>query len=153
MATLSKHGEELGRIELLTSKIAYFSDGKILRNNGNGWKLYRKVKPGVDPMEAFQARVAAQAQFLDVRPCFVEFKRLFHSMFSFSHRYMAKTGLEMLGNDADGLWSELNDMAHIDCDISELVELCRLYEASCEEAKELKDPTNCLSPSNNMAIS
>lgn len=139
MATLSKHGVEVGRLEKLTCKIAYFSDGKILRNCGDGWKLWRKCKPGVDPAAAFQARKQGHDKFIEQRPCYAEFKRLLHSFCSFSHRYMVYTVLQSLANDPDGVWSELNDMLQISCGIEEVVELCQAYEASCLEAQQLKE--------------
>ena len=138
MATLSKHGEEIGRLELLTSKVAYYSDGKILRNQGNGWKLFRKVKPGVNVNEAFHHRLSSQSEFAAQRPAFIEFKRQLHAIASFQDRYMVKAALEMLANDPDGLWSELNDMLRISCGVDEVVNLCRAYEASIQESKNLK---------------
>ena len=54
MATLSKHGVELGRIKYTTKIDAYFADGKVLRNQGFGWKIKYKVKPGNDPKDVFE---------------------------------------------------------------------------------------------------
>ncbi len=54
MATLSKHGKELGRLRFGTYDKAYFADGTILKNSGFGCKVSGKVKDGLDPLEFFQ---------------------------------------------------------------------------------------------------
>lgn len=141
MATLSKHGVKLAEIERLTSKLAYMSDGKILRNMGDGWKRYAHVKDGIDPEQHARNQVAKYAQFLEDRPMFAAYRKALHSAVCFSQRYLVKTCLDMLANDPDGVWSELNDMAHVSIDIDECVELCRLHELASEETKRLKAAT------------
>ena len=115
------------------------ADGKILKNRGDGWKLHAKVKPGFTPEYAYAAAKQQAEEFLAKRPAFAEFKRAMFAEFSFSERFMVKAALEALSDDPDGAWVELNDMARISCDIETVVELCRLYNASCEEAKALKN--------------
>lgn len=48
MATLSKNGVETHRVELLRKTYSFRSNGKILKNDGFGWKLVT-LKAGVTP--------------------------------------------------------------------------------------------------------
>jgi hypothetical protein len=41
MATLSKHGHEVARFDYLRFILSFRSDGSILKNEGDGWKLAR----------------------------------------------------------------------------------------------------------------
>ena len=135
MATLSKHGEKLTEIERLASKIAYMSDGTILRNHGDGWKLWRKVKPGVDVAAHAKERAESYEKFLMERPAFAAYREALHKTVCFSQRYLVKEVLSMFANDPDGVWSELNDMANVPIDVDECVELCGLHEAASAETK------------------
>lgn len=54
MAKLSVHGKEIGTVYLTTKAKRYMSDGKILVNQGFGWKLGPKLKPGVTVEDAYQ---------------------------------------------------------------------------------------------------
>ena len=147
MATLNKHGVKLAEIERLTSKVAYMSDGKILRNQGDGWKLYRHVKPGVDIAEHAASQTQRYADHLSARPMLAAclrptdrqaYRKALHDCVCFSQPYMVSSVLEMLANDPDGVWSELNDMLHIPIDLDDCVELCRAYESAAEESKRFK---------------
>jgi hypothetical protein len=144
MATISKHGEEFLRIERLADKIAYFSDGKILRNQGNGWKLWRKVKPGVDLVAHAAERKAFSERWQSERPAYTAFKREFHAIVSFSERYMFLTLLQTLANDPDGVWVEANDMLRISIGVEECCDLCRLYEAYAAECKSQREESNAV---------
>lgn len=135
MATLSKHGAQLAVIERLTSKVAYMSDGKILRNQGDGWKCYRRLKPGVDASEHAKQAQTNYSKLLAERPALAAYRAALHSTVSNGQRFLVNECLNMLANDPDGVWSELNDMAHIAIDIDECVELCRLHEAASRETK------------------
>lgn len=137
MATLYKHGE-IGQIERATCKIAYCADGQVLRNQGDGWKTWKKLKPGVNPQEHFDKAKANYANKLATMPAFAEWRRLLHSIVSFSHRYMVSTVISTMPQDPDGVWSECNDMLNISMDVEEAVALCRAYEAAEQEAKEIK---------------
>lgn len=137
MATLYKHGE-LGQIERATSKIAYCADGQILRNQGDGWKQWKRLKPGVDAREHFEKAKASYARKLETLPAFAEYRRLLHAEISFSHRYMVATVISTMPQDPDGVWSELNDMLSISIGVNEVVELCRAFEAAEREASAMK---------------
>ena len=144
MAVLSKHGAEIGRIEKLTSIVAYMADGKILRNQGDGWKQYRKVKPGINPQDAFNRSLEAATQFKAERPCYVEYKKQLHALACNGKRCLVHMTVETLGNDHDGVWSELNDMIGISCSFDEVADLCRAYDAMIAE----QDRINASKPAN-----
>jgi len=140
MATLYKHGE-LGQIERVAHKVAYCLDGKILRNQGDGWKLWKALKPGIDAREHFEKAKANYAAKLSEKPAFAEWRKLFHDTFSFTNRYMALTVISSMPQDPDGVWSELNDMLNISCGIDEIVAVCRAYEAAELESKPQVEAT------------
>lgn len=137
MATLSKHGATLLVIERLSSKLAYMSDGNILINQGDGWKCWRKVKPGVDPVTHAREREERYKQFLVERPGYAEYRRVLHAIACNGKRSLVRMAVEMLGNDVDGLWSELNDHADVSVTVDDCVELSRAYDWSQREAKEI----------------
>lgn len=139
MAKLSAHGAKLGELDYLTQRVAFMSDGKILRNCGDGWKLYRTVKPGIDPATHWQARKARFESNRLTKPDWYAYRAALHDCASFSERYLVHACLEMLSNDPDGVWSELNDHAGIHLDIDECVQLCRLFDAAVAESKTLKN--------------
>lgn len=142
MATLYKHGE-LGQIERVAYKVAYCLDGKILRNQGDGWKLWKALKPGIDAREHFEKAKANYAAKLAEKPAFAEWRKLFHDTFSFTNRYMALTVISSMPQDPDGVWSELNDYCRISCGIDEVVEVCRAYQAAELESKPVtSEPVN-----------
>jgi hypothetical protein len=58
MARLKSHGTELGRLEYSDCRVAVMSDGSVLRNQGAGWKRWKRLKAGVDPI-AYAAKVRA----------------------------------------------------------------------------------------------
>lgn len=138
MATLSKHGQ-IGQIERLTFKVAYCHDGQILRNQGDGWKVWKRLKPefASDPVGAFERAKARYAEKLATRPEFAAWRSMLHELVSFSHRWMVVTAIEMMPQDPDGVWSTLDDYSTlgIDLSIEDCVQLCRAYEAASAEAK------------------
>ena len=56
MARLKCHGQELGRVTYLSTIVTVMSDGTLLSNDGHGWKLYRKCKPGVTSEQVLKGR-------------------------------------------------------------------------------------------------
>lgn len=141
MATLSKHGGELLSIHGLTSDVSYRSDGQIMRNYGSGWKLWKKVKAGVSPVEAAQrakerteqadrelpARAALHAWVLDNCPL--------------SHRWKLIETVKLLADDSDGIFSAFDDDFSANglrgrYSFEDCADLCRLYRAAMVEAQE-----------------
>ena len=45
MAKLSAHGAEVGRVEYIGKVKAYFADGKVLVNHGQGWTTLDNKTP------------------------------------------------------------------------------------------------------------
>jgi len=134
MATLSKHGQEVGRISYLIKRKAYFSDRSILVNKGDGWKVWGKIKPDKSPTAVYQKHAAYQKQKLAKRTHFANFQRELHSLVSFKNRWMVYEAISLMPEDPDGCWSELTDSPwRIDLDLDDLVKLCRLYLLALEE--------------------
>lgn len=140
MAKLSAHGAEIGRIAYTTFILAFMSDGKILRNNGNGWKLYKKCKDGVNPEDVFAKRAASQKEHLSARPCAAAYVKELHALTSIKNRWKLNEAVKMMPSDPDGVWSEACDGYgdNVHADISEIVELCRMYRAAEAEFNSLK---------------
>ena len=80
MAKLSAHGTKIGQIEFSTYAKAYMSDGKVLRNDGFGWKSHASLKSGVTPQQAFDNAKEAQRVFFESRPCLKAYRRELHAM-------------------------------------------------------------------------
>jgi hypothetical protein len=118
------------------------SDGKILRNQGDGWKLFRSVKPGIDPVQHFAAKVEARkARELEC-PAWAAYIKGLCNTVSLSKRWMLHAAIQMLGNDIDGIWSEM-DMHGESLDLEELQALAENFELGQAELKawKAKHPT------------
>lgn len=139
MAKLSAHGREIGRIEFAHSRKAYFEDGKILEDRGHGWKLKAKVKPGITPLEAFTRARDAYAERLRQRPALAAYTDYVHSLAPLSRRWKLVLALQMMPSDPDGIWSDCCDgFDAIDCDLDDIVKLCRLHETAMHEQRALE---------------
>jgi len=135
MATIYKHGGEVGRIEKLTFSMLFCADGKILRNHGDGWKIWRKLKPDVEggPRGSFERCQAEYDAKLDASPEFASWRDKVHE-FPLRKRALVVEAVRLLPADPDGLWSELEDMG---CPVShgEAQALLAAYRAAQAEAK------------------
>ena len=143
MAKLSVHGQEIGRITALTSVKAYFSDGKILKNIGFGWKLHATVKQGIDPKYAYEKAVNRQIENLNNKPALVEYKNALHAMAGMNKRWKLHQTITLMHDDADGVWSECCNgySENVHADINEISTLCALYAEALNESKELNAET------------
>ena len=104
------------------------SDGQILRNSGHGFKLYKKWNPGVDVVAA-TARIAAIHSHREVTmPTWCAYRRSMISTCCVSLRWKMEATIELMPNDADGVWSTMDDFNH-HFDIGEIVALCAVYRA------------------------
>lgn len=143
MAALSKHGEELARIEGLTTRKAYMSDGTVLKNIGFGWKIGAKVRPGFDVREVARRALEIHATMPDRMPARYAFQSFFHDNAPFGQRWKVKSALDMMPDDIDGVWATLDDdyqtrgLLSVD-DVRKLAELNR---AAIEEQKHRKGQT------------
>jgi len=133
MATIYKHGE-LGQIERLTHKVCYCADGKILKNYGHGWKVWGKVKPGIDPKAHFEKCKAKYAEKLATMPAFAAWRKALHDNFSLKNRVLALESIKMLGDDFDGAWASLDDYG-IKVNFDDFMLVCEAYKAACNEAR------------------
>lgn len=115
------------------------SDGKLLRNQGDGWKLWRSVKPGVTPEERAKARQDRINTARIDAPCFTEFKELLHREVSLKNRALVVEIISTMPQDADGCYSELTDHGFWEGDLDGMVDLCRAYEAWQRERAEKKN--------------
>jgi len=143
MAKLSVHGQEIGRITALTSVKAYFSDGKILKNIGFGWKLHAKVKDGIDPNYAYAKAVTRQNDFFEGKPALKEYKKALHTLAGMNKRWKLHQTITLMYDDADGVWAECCNgySENVHADIDEISELCNLYSTALNEMKELTAET------------
>jgi len=143
MAKLSVHGQEIGRITALTSVKAYFSDGKILKNIGFGWKLHAKVKEGIDPTYAYEKAVIRQNDFFKEKPALKEYKKALHTLAGMNKRWKLHQTITLMYDDADGVWAECCNgySENVHADIDEISELCNLYSTALNEMKELTAET------------
>jgi hypothetical protein len=143
MAKLSVHGQEIGRITALTSVKAYFSDGKILKNIGFGWKLHAKVKQGIDPVFAYEKAVIRQNDFFKEKPALKEYKKALHTLAGMNKRWKLHQTITLMYDDADGVWAECCNgySENVHADIDEISELCNLYVTALNEMKELTAET------------
>lgn len=139
MAKLSAHGEELLRLEFTTYRLAYMSDGQALRNVGDGWKKYKKVKDGLNIREVVQDRGQKRLNFRNECPCWARYLDLLVDNFSLEHRAAVHTIIDMMPQDPDGCWSEINDnMGEDSIDLETLVEMCRAWQSAEKEIEEYK---------------
>lgn len=124
MATLSKNGFEIARYDQLRISYSIRSNGKILKNEGFGWKLV-KLKEGISAA-AFHERL--ERIEIKLSPIFLKYRKAVQSEFPLSVRWQYLTLRDLLGSDIDGIWSDLDDRG-IHTDIETLRELHHLYEA------------------------
>lgn len=142
MATLSKHGKEVGRISYLTKIRAYMEDGSVLVHDGTGWGLLGRVLDGVTPLEAFSKAQQRHEDLLEQRYFLSEYRKALHKLAPQSKRYLLHTAVALMPGDPDGVWSELAESydprQRIEADLDDLVELCGLYESARVEASRAK---------------
>lgn len=131
MAKLSTHGIEIGRLVFTAYSKAYMSDGKILKNYGDGWKLSAKLKHGVSMADYFKKSQDRLIEWAIENPEAAEYKKALHNLTSQSNRSKLNISIQLMPKDADGIWSDCCDgwSDNIHADLDEIAELCRLYLA------------------------
>jgi hypothetical protein len=136
MATLTKHGKEIGRIEYKTSIEAYFENGDILVNHGFGWKEYGKVKPGINPIDVYNKKRESLKLHYEKYPIWKSFVSELHEIAGIKDRWKLFEAVKMMPDDPDGVWSEVCDGYgdNLHASIEEIVILCRKYKAVEREA-------------------
>jgi hypothetical protein len=131
MAKLSAHGTEIGRLVFTAYSKAYMSDGKILKNYGDGWKLSAKLKLGVNPEDYFKKCQVRLIEWAIANPEAAAYKKALHNLTSQSNRSKLAISVQLMPDDADGIWSDCCDgwAGNIHADLDEIAELCQLYLA------------------------
>lgn len=146
MARLGAHGTELGRLEFPSHSVVHMSNGHLLRDNGDGWKVWRRVKQDRDPRQVWENALRAYEEKLRTQPAYAEYRRL---LFETAGSRYARTRLHMMlglmPEDPDGIWSEIEDsydyklQALKGTSVEELNTLCILYRAAQEEQAKSKE--------------
>lgn len=129
MAKLSAHGEIIGTLEYLTMAKRYMSDGVILKHKGFGWKLAGKVKPGIDPRDAYSRALANLNDKLALNPAVAAYRAELHAMAGKDKRWKLHAAVSIMPDDCDGVWSEACDGYgdNVHADVDEVGKLCALY--------------------------
>lgn len=135
MAKLSAHGAELFRVEFSTYRLVYMSDGSILRDCGDGWKTYKKIKAGFDIRTHVESVRQHFAVVTPDRVCRAHWRETLAREFPcLETRIQVVTTIELMPDDPDGVWSTLEDYG-AELDVDTVVKLCRDYKAAIAEGK------------------
>lgn len=139
MATLEDNGVELLRHEGTTCRLSYRSNGYVLRDNGDGWKRWRRAKEGADWLAFIEERRKEYNNPPDNFFWREKYRTLLIAQSkSLEKRQMINCLIETLGFDLDGLWAELDDNGFR----IELDDLKELVEAYNNRSKEIKENSN-----------
>jgi hypothetical protein len=142
MAKLSAHGHEIGRIEGPVKTLAYMSDGAVLINRGDGWKV--KVAPRkVDIKAYFEKAKRAYSEYGSSHPAWSALvDKLMGLGLGLHDRSRLALYVQMMPADPDGVYSESQDYPgmRIDVGVQDCVELCRLWREA-EVEKNGRAPT------------
>ena len=125
MATLSKQGTELVRFDQLKASYSIRSNGKVLKNEGFGWKLCA-LKPGKTSQDL---RTSLENREATLSPEYRAYREAVQAEFPLSERWQYLTLRDLLGSDLDGIYTELQDR-RIYTDLDTLQELRDLQLAS-----------------------
>lgn len=136
MATLKKHGKQLGRIHYGKFDRVYYQDGTILENSGFGWTVWGKVKPGIDPAQAHTDRVTALKELYAERPALKRYTDLLRDI-PLSWRWKFVAALDIMPTDPDGIWSEMDDAGH-HMDLEDINDICKARTAAQQEYAAIK---------------
>lgn len=137
MAAIKKHGKILV-IEKLFYSVCYCKDGHILRNDGRGWKLWKKIKSGLNPYEIALKHEREYQEKIKNNPWFAHWRSLVHQFDKSLRPFLVKT-VEIMPNDPDGVWAELTDCLWTPAEkpsLQECIDLCNAFKASINEQKE-----------------
>lgn len=131
MACLSKNGSEVFRVDALKYSLSFRSNGKVLKNEGFGWKL---LKLSVPFDEALAKHRATQA---NLSRAYLDYRRAVQAEFPLPVRWQYLTLRDLLGDDLDGIYSDLQDRGiHTDLEtLRELHDLYRIYRADVDARK------------------
>lgn len=131
MACLSKNGSEVFRVDALKYSLSFRSNGKVLKNEGFGWK---RVNLSMSFESALEKHRALQ---VNLSRAYLDYRRAVQSEFPLPVRWQYLTLRDLLGDDIDGIYSDLQDrQIYTDLDtLHELHDLYRAYRADVEARK------------------
>jgi hypothetical protein len=122
MATLSKNGSEVFRVDALKYSLSFRSNGKVLKNEGFGWKV---LKLSMSFESALEKHKALQE---NLSRAYLDYRRAVQAEFPLPVRWQYLTLRDLLGDDLDGIYSDLQDR-QIYTDLDTLREIHDLYLA------------------------
>lgn len=122
MACLSKNGSEVFRVDALKYSLSFRSNGKVLKNQGFGWKVLKLSVPFDDALAKHKATQE------NLSRAYLDYRRAVQSEFPLPVRWQYLTLRDLLGDDLDGIYSDLQDR-HIYTDLDTLRELHDLHQA------------------------
>lgn len=136
MACISKHGEAV-QISYLFSKVQYCEDGNVLRNVGYGWKKWKKIVAGKNWKEVAQKAIDRKNRAME-NEMYYAFEKLIQDTIgkSLEKRSLLHTGLQMLYDDPDGLYSEFQNQRALDVSYEDVKKLCMYYKFWLDESKK-----------------
>jgi hypothetical protein len=141
MATLKRNGTELARFEYESSTLVVMSNGRVLRNQGDGWKRHRHAKPGVTAETIAARRRASFEARRAACPTWAAYIEGLCRAVALKHRGMLAQSIELMPGDPDGVWSTLDDYG-VKLDLDDVVRLCDLRtrgEAELRAFKQAKE--------------
>ena len=113
MPVLSKQGEEMWRVELMTQTLSYRTNGVVMRNRGAGWKIAGRKDLG-ETDDQWRERLEkirhGHAHWANKRPWREAFKVKFHRIVKLKSRGMVWAVINGIPErDCDALFGELDD--------------------------------------------
>ena len=141
MAKVSAHGATLATIEKAAYSIRYMSDGIVLKNYGQGWKIHGKCKDGLSPVEVAKTAIERQRADIEKRPAFAAYRNELFSLASMATRARLHMTVQLMPDDCDGVWSECCDGYgdNVHADVDEVGHLCNLYKLAVTEKSSQKE--------------
>jgi hypothetical protein len=146
MAKLSAKGRTMvGEIKYIRATRRYMSDGTVLENSGQGWKVRGKVKAGRDIAETYAKAKASHEAQLASRPALAAWHKA-ATQEPISRRWRLLLAISMMPDDVDGIYSTLAEgYDALDLTLDDVIELCRLHNAAYAEGKALADSAEIIS--------
>ena len=131
MACLSKNGSEVFRVEALKYSLSFRSNGRVLKNEGFGWK---RVNLSMSFESALEKHRATQA---NLSRAYLDYRAAVQSEFPLPVRWQYLTLRDLLGDDIDGIYSDLQDrQIYTDLEtLRKLHELHQIYRADVDARK------------------
>ena len=130
MASPALHGKELALVETLVNRYTHRADGHILRNDGCGWRLWRRT---LTPVTTAKEAVARETRLTETHPARQAYKLALHRVATLGYRSLIT---EFLADHIEGVgWSERYWEPSLQPSLSQWRELDSLYTAMVAERK------------------